>query len=178
MWNVREAKEAEDAYYDQTSDQQIVSQDAVRQDNTTHPSAITPHFRSMAVTLAGTLDAALICLVTQVVVTWLVPVHSSFLLTTNFISCRLSWSSKSQRSPVRKGPFRTQNAYKHSGFDSNVAVLHGTCRESVLCVCVKFEKTVGNSFHQKGPKIEKVNVCFGPLLSIQLRFLNKLHFHT
>ena len=41
----------------------------------------------------------------------------------------------------RQGPFPTQNAYKHLGFESNVAVFHGMCHESVLCVDVKCAKT-------------------------------------
>ena len=31
----------------------------------------------------------------------------------------------------------SENTYKHLGFDPNVALLHGMCRESVLCVDVK-----------------------------------------
>ena len=64
-----------------------------------------------------------------------------------------------------------------------MAVLHGMCRESVLCVDVKFAKTgcfithfmsEGN-FHQKEPNIEKVSVCFGPSFSM-LRFPIKYIF--
>ena len=52
------------------------------------------------------------------------------------------------------------NADKHLGFESNVAVLHGMCRESVLHVNVKCAKIrcfvtylkARCIFHQKGPK--------------------------
>ena len=32
---------------------------------------------------------------------------------------------------------RCENAFKNLGFESNMAVLHGMCRESVLCVGVE-----------------------------------------
>ena len=62
-----------------------------------------------------------------------------------------------------------ENAHQHLGFESYVAVFHGMCLESVLCVDMQCGKTccfitkflVESTSHQKGCKIEKVNVSFG-----------------
>ena len=63
-----------------------------------------------------------------------------------------------------------------------MAVLHGMYRESVLCIDVECGKTcgfitqfmAGGILHEKGPKIRKVGVYFGPFFSI-LRFLRKFY---
>ena len=85
---------------------------------TPHPNAITPQRIFIRTTgekrspLARTTDAALICLVAQVVVTWLVPFILLFFLTTSFVSYRLSWSTKSLvfRSTTLDGYFRIFSA--------------------------------------------------------------------
>ena len=84
---------------------------------------IHSHCRSL---LEGTLDAALICLVAQVVVTWHVPSILLFFLTTRFISNGLSLSSKSLvfRSYHRNlnghlRPFRSSSAPVHVCLPAN-----------------------------------------------------------
>ena len=78
--------------------------------------------------LASTLDAALICLVVQVVVTWPVP-SILLLLTMKFISYRLSWSSKSPVFPQLPQdiggffrPFRSSPAPAHACLSANLDI--------------------------------------------------------
>ena len=86
----------------------------LRRSTTPQPSAITSHRIFIRITaqgsspLAGTLDAALNCLVALVVVTWPASSILLFFLTTRFISYQLSWTSKS---PVFRSYNRTLDCY-------------------------------------------------------------------
>ena len=69
-----------------------------------------------------------------------------------------------------------QNAQKHLGFESNDAAVHGYS-VNVQKPAVSSQKFYSGwvTFHQKEPKREKVNICFGPPLLQTSISLEKLY---